>query len=100
MELHGIGTAQQLAVNQRLKRFFHIAHLHFNNNTCTERIDPFPAWAYEVLLVNKRLAVAEGSRAPAPHPLDASNNPTMADCQLPTNRWSHVLPGLVRGDHR
>lgn len=100
MELHGIGTAQQLAVIQRLKRFFHIAHLHFNNNTCTERIDPFPAWAYEVLLVNKRLAAAEGSRAPAPHPLDAPNNPTLADCQLPTNRWSHVLPGLVRGDHR
>jgi hypothetical protein len=69
-------------VLQRLQQFFVVAHLHFNNAGCAAGLDPFPTWAYEVLLVNKRLAVVDPSRSvPVPHPLDALNNPSLPDCQ-------------------
>jgi hypothetical protein len=45
-------------------------------------MEPFPAWAYEVLFVNKRLASVDPSRrAGGLHPLDARNFALMADCQ-------------------
>ena len=75
-----------LAVVRRLKQFFEVAHLHFNNASCTEDLTPFPTWAYEVLFVSKPLAVVDPTREVAgPHPLDAPNYPSMADCQ-PTPR--------------
>lgn len=71
-----------LLVVQRLKRFFHVAHLHFNNFSCVDNLDPFPAWAYEVLFVSKRLGVVDPSRkAGGIHALDAPNNPSAPDCQ-------------------
>ena len=71
---------------RRLKQFFEIAHIHFNNASCLEALEPFPTWAYEVLFVSKRLAVVEPSRqAGGLHPLDAPNNPAFEDCQ-PTPR--------------
>ena len=71
----------------RLKRFFHVANLHFNNYSCTRDMDPFPAHAYEVLFVNKRLATVDpGGPAPRPHPLDAPNNPQLPDCQFVRQR--------------
>jgi hypothetical protein len=67
---------------RRLKEFFEIAHIHFNNASCLEELDPFPAWAYEVLFVSKRLAVIDPSGTAAGlHPLDAPNNPLFEDCQ-------------------
>jgi hypothetical protein len=67
---------------RRLKEFFEIAHLHFNNASCLEGLEPFPSWAFEVLFVSKRLAKVEPSRQAAGlHPLDAPNNPTFEDCQ-------------------
>jgi hypothetical protein len=67
---------------RRLKEFFEIAHLHFNNASCLEGLEPFPSWAFEVLFVSKRLAVADPSRqAGGLHPLDAPNNPAFVDCQ-------------------
>jgi len=92
IELHGVGFEHQLAVVRRLKQFFHVAHVHFNNYACAERIDPFPASVYEVLFVNKRITVAVGPASRDPHPLDARNNPWDADCQTPTTRWSYILP--------
>jgi hypothetical protein len=66
----------------RLREFFEVAHIHFNNASCTGDLDPFPSWAYEVLFVNKRVAVVDPSgRADRPHPLDAPNNPLFEDCQ-------------------
>lgn len=66
----------------RLKQRFHVAHLHFNNFSCVEKSEPFPAAAYEVLFVNKRLAAVDGSkRWGGPQPADAPNNPTVPDCQ-------------------
>ena len=81
VEFHGAGEVNHVRVVERLKRLFHVAHLHFNNFSCDPSHDPFPAWAYEVLFVNKRLDVVDPSGRPAiPHPLDAPNNPKAADC--------------------
>jgi hypothetical protein len=88
VEFHGAGDErngtqeQKRQVVERLKRFFEIGHIHFNNATCTSGVEPFPAWAYEVLFVNKRLAKVDGSqRVVGPHPLDAPNIPSRPDCQ-------------------
>ena len=67
---------------RRLKQFFEVAHIHFNNASCVDELSPFPSWAYEVLFVSKRLAVIDPSgRAGGLHPLDAPNNPLFEDCQ-------------------
>ena len=84
IEFHGSDDAKFLQVIRRLKQFFHVANLHFNNYSCTSGFEPFPTWAYEALFVNKRLGVADrGRRAEIPHPLDARNDPKAADCQTP-----------------
>jgi hypothetical protein len=45
-------------------------------------LQPFPAWAYEVLFVSKRLGVEDTSRrAGGLHALDAPNNAGAPDCQ-------------------
>jgi len=73
---------KHLRVVQRLRQFFEVAHIHFNNASCIGDLAPFPSWAYEVLFVNKRLAVVEPWRAAGgTHPLDAPNNAAFADCQ-------------------
>jgi hypothetical protein len=67
---------------QRMKQFFEIAHIHFNNASCVGDLAPFPSWAYEVLFVSKRLAAVDPTRrAGGLHPLDARNNPSREDCQ-------------------
>ena len=82
VEFHGVQDEKYQAVVRRLKEFFHIAHIHFNNFACVEGLDPFPTWAYEVLFVNKRLGVVDPSgTAGGLQPLDAPNNPVFADCQ-------------------
>jgi len=88
VEFHGVGDErngtqeQKQRVLQKLKRFFEVEHIHFNNATCSDGIEPFPSWAYEVLFVNKRLAVVDRTRsASGPHPLDAPNLPSSPDCQ-------------------
>jgi len=88
VEFHGVGDErngtqeQKHRVVRRLKRFFEIAHIHFNNATCTDGLEPFPSWAYEVLFVSKQLAIVDPSRrAVGLHPLDAPNLPSTVDCQ-------------------
>ena len=89
IELHGVGEARQVAVVRRLKEFFYVADLHFNNYVCAPRLDPFPSWAYNVLFVSKRItAVAPGPGPTGPHALQTPNEPSQPDCQLPTSRWS------------
>jgi hypothetical protein len=73
-----------VAVVQRLKRFFYVAHVHFNNYSCTNGVPPFPSWAYEVLFVNKKLGVIDPSGASPKGSLvalDAPNNAQAPDCQ-------------------
>ena len=73
---------KHVRVMQRLRQFFEVAHIHFNNASCIGDLAPFPSWAYEVLFVSKRLALVDSSRkAGGLHPLDAPNNPSLADCQ-------------------
>lgn len=77
-----IQDEKHLQVVRRLKQFFEVAHIHFNNASCIGDLQPFPSSAYEVLFVSKRLAVVGASRkAHSLHPLDAPNNPSLADCQ-------------------
>jgi hypothetical protein len=77
---------KHLRVVSRLRQFFHVAHIHFNNASCIGDLAPFPASAYEVLFVSKRVAEADPSgTVPGLHPLDARNNRSLPDCQ-PTDR--------------
>jgi hypothetical protein len=83
IELHGVREAKRfIAVVVKLKQFFYVANLHFNNFSCQEGIAPFPAEVYEVLFVSKRVSVPGGSGpAGAPPGLTAPNNPQWKDCQ-------------------
>lgn len=81
VEFHGIDEKSVAAV-QRLKQFFEVAHIHYNNFTCYDGMAPFESWAYEVLFVNKRLAVVSPAvKAAGAHPADAPNTPFLSDCQ-------------------
>ena len=82
-EFHGVSdTGRYLPVIAKLKRTFEIVHLHFNNYACVGAGAPFPAWAYEVTLVNKRLAEVDAAgKVALPSALDAPNHPAVPDCQ-------------------
>jgi hypothetical protein len=81
IEFHFIDEERFVKVLERLHQFFYVAHLHYNNVSCAEGLDPFPVWAYEVLFVSKRLGIVdETARVELPHPLDALNNPALPEC--------------------
>lgn len=82
VEFHHVDDPKYVQTMRRLKRFFDIAHVHYNNFSCDPALRPFPSWAFEVLLVNKRIAVTDGKPAPAvPSGIDAANNASADDCQ-------------------
>ena len=83
IEFHELDDPHYVDVVEKLKKTFYIANVHFNNYACMWWSEPFPALAYEVLFVNKRLAVLDTAnpRADHPHPLDAPNKPSKKDCQ-------------------
>src|SRR5262245_3294462 len=84
VEFHGVEKPKYVEVVRKLKRSFYIANLHFNNYSCSTRISPFPAWAYEVLFVNKNLGIPDPTvEHPMLHAANAPNNPDVADCQAP-----------------
>jgi hypothetical protein len=84
MEIHGTDR-RYLTLVRKLKRTFHLVHLHYNNQACSTKDRPLPAWAYQVLFVNKRIGrVNADAPAPAlPHPLDARDYLQGRDCQIP-----------------
>ena len=85
VEFHGVQDEKSVAVVERLKKYFEVAHIHSNNFSCSDSMAPFPSWAYEVLFVSKRLAVvSQTSRATTEgtHPLDAKNMPLFRDCPV------------------
>jgi hypothetical protein len=88
MEMHGYDDPKIVAVLRKLKRNFYLVNLHFNNWSCTPKAAPLPAWAYQVLWVNKRIGVLDpAASVPAPiSPLNAPDSPTWPDCQLPSPR--------------
>ena len=68
----------------KLKKYFYVASLHFNNITCQEGIAPLPAHSYEVLFVSRRLGVPGGSgRGGPPAGLLTPNVVELKDCQAP-----------------
>ena len=83
VEFHGTDQRRFLNAVRRLKQYFHVANLHMNNHSCDAGQAPFPAWAYEVLFVSRRLADATPEAAPRPpfHPLDRPNTQAVPDCQ-------------------
>jgi hypothetical protein len=83
MELHGTDDPRFLDVVRKLKRTFYLVHIHFNNMACTPAVEPFPAFAFQVLFVNKRIGRLD-ALAPdptLPNPADAPDNPGIPDCQ-------------------
>ena len=80
---HGINEPRLVNTLVKLKKSFVLAHVHFKNFTYQEDARPFPAFAYEVLLVNQALAEVDTRLTrPALHCLlDSLNNPKPADCQ-------------------
>jgi hypothetical protein len=83
LEIHGTDR-RYLDLVRRLKRTFHPVHIHFNNQACSVRYSPMPAWAYQVLFVNKRIGVLDPAvpAAVLPHPLDAPDYALGHDCQI------------------
>ena len=82
VEFHGVNDEKSVAAVRKLRQFFEVANVHYNNATCLDGMKPFPAWAYEVLFVNKRLAAVDpAGKAPAPHPHDSPNISFFSDCQ-------------------
>ncbi len=84
MEMHvfkGV-TPLHLRVVRKLKQFFYVANLHYNNFACNPKMKPLHGTAFEVLLVNKRLGEVDGAApSPAPmSPLNAPDNPNLPDC--------------------
>src|SRR5947207_14476197 len=59
MEMHGFDDPKIVEVLWTLKRNLYLVNLHFNNWSCTPKAAPLPAWAYQVLWVNKRIGVPE-----------------------------------------
>lgn len=83
MEIHG-NSRRFLTMVRKLKRTFHLVHLHFNNQSCKPlSARPLPAWAYQVLFVNKRIGIVDPGAPPPrlPHPLDAPDFSVGGDCQ-------------------
>ncbi len=86
----GIGWANNpryLEAVQHLKQTFEVAHIHFNNKACVGNLEPFPAHAFEVLFLNKALAVVDPALQPVlPNPLDTRTRWWTPDCQVDSRR--------------
>ena len=88
MEMHGYDDRRIVEVLRKLKRNFYLVNIHFNNWSCTSKAAPLPAWAYQVLWVNKRTGLLDPA-VPVPAPmslLNAPDSPAWPDCQLRTPR--------------
>ena len=86
VEFHRVEEPHFVDTAARLNQFFYVAHIHQNNYDCRPGYDPFPGPVFEVLFVNKRIAVANPwVNARGPSPLDAPNAPALPDCQEPPN---------------
>jgi hypothetical protein len=86
VEFHGVDEGRFILVMRKLKRFFYVANLHWNNFACASDIAPFTSSAYELLLVNKRIGVPDASGHVVPSQLDRVNNPQLPDCQAGITR--------------
>lgn len=83
LEFHRVDDPRNVETVRKLKRFFHIVHVHYNNYACSADAAPFPAWAFQVLMVNKEIGEIDPAAKPriGPHPLDRPDDPKRPDCQ-------------------
>lgn len=81
VEFHGFDEGRFILAMMKLKEHFYVANLHWNNYACDAGKPPFPSWAYEILFVNKRIGMPDGSKPAAPSALDLPNNSEWPDCQ-------------------
>jgi hypothetical protein len=84
VEFHGFDEERCLRAMLRLKHFFYVANVHWNNYACDTGKAPFPSWAYEILFVNKRIGVPDPARQVVRSSFDHPNNPEWQDCQVAT----------------
>jgi hypothetical protein len=98
VEFHHVDDPKYVETIRRLKQFFHIAHVHYNNFSCDGSLAPFPSWAFEALLVNKRIATSDGSPAPVATAVDAPNNAAAADCQVAARGAPPIVRFIQGGD--
>jgi hypothetical protein len=84
VEFHGIDDERFVDVMRRLKDYFYFVDIHFNNHTCINWARPFPAYVFEALLVNKKIAELDESAAGPiyPNPKHQRNYPRRRDCQV------------------
>ena len=97
IELHR-ADRQFLDLVRKLKRLFHVVHLHYNNSVCTTQWKPFPSPVYEVSFVNKRIGIPDpaGPTPVLPNVLDAQNNLFRQDCRLLCCRNPSRAPQTLR----
>lgn len=83
LEFHHTEEPRFLGVLEKLKNTFYVVNVHFNNHSCSTDDRPFPAWAFEVLFVNKRIGIIDEANPspPGPNPLDTPNKADLRDCQ-------------------
>ncbi len=84
IEFRGTDQRTFVQVIRRLKEHFHLVNLHYNNQTCTADAAPLPAFAFQVLMVNKQVGVLDPA-GPSPAPataLNAPDAPHLPDCQF------------------
>lgn len=87
VEFHRVEDRAYLETIDRLNLFFYVAHYHHNNYECRPGFEPFAGPVFEVLFVNKRIAVANPwVTAWGASPLDAPNDPGRGDCQAEPQR--------------
>jgi hypothetical protein len=98
IEIHG-ADRQFLELVRKLKRTFYVVHLHFNNQACSRRHRPLPAWAYQVLFVNKRVGIRDPANPTPtlPHPLDAPDDAGAPECDIPKATLQQPLGGTAKG---
>ena len=88
MELHGTDEQAVLDGLRKLKQHFHLVSVHFNNWRCSADNAPFPNFAYQVLLVNKKVGVVGEPPAGGAtlQSVLAPDNRRAAECQYPYPR--------------
>ena len=90
VEFHGVDEARFVLAMSRLKEHFYVANLHWNNFGCDAGNAPFRAWAYELLLVNKRIGVPDTSQAGDAQSAGPAEQPRVA--RLPGRRVELAPP--------
>ncbi len=93
VEFHGIDEARFIFVMSKLKEFFYIANLHWNNFGCDGASAPFPSWAYEIAARQQAARRARSCKAGGAQCARPAEQPGVA--RLP-GRHVEVAPHGIR----